>query len=118
MTEFFGKRWDAPMVDPPAEQRPTPVGQKCMWCDESVVEGDRGVFMGVMRLVNGVTVGTTEPVHMECQLRQSVGGIAHLQRRCSCCGGGDDPDDDLPAREAARASLAYVERVWRHGVPL
>lgn len=118
-TRFFGEKWDAPMADPPAEQVPTPVGQKCLWCDEPIVEGDRGILTGVVQMRNGVTVGNTEPVHMECQLRQVVGGLAHLQQRCLCCSGdGGDPEEGMTRRDGARASLAYVEEVWRHGVSL
>lgn len=81
-TVFFGERWDAPIVDD-AEQVPTPVGQRCYDCGESVEDGDRGFVRGVGRMVDGELVGSVEPIHAECDLR---GVMGHQVGVCSCTG--------------------------------
>ena len=115
---WFGRRWDAPVVDPPATELPTPVGDACLWCEEPIEAGDCGLWMHCVVMVDGESVGVVKPIHMECQVRQALGGIAHLEGRCSCRGSLCDPDDGLPLREAARVAVEYVERVLRHGNPL
>jgi len=98
---FFGPPWDTPLAEK-GEFRPTPVGDFCFRCHEMLVEGDRGMFEVV---ISALSPAMERPVHRECSLRAVVGGIAHVEGRCTCCGGTADPDDGLNYRESAR-------RVW------
>jgi hypothetical protein len=82
-TVFFGERWDAPAVDH-AQQVATPVGQKCLDCTDPIEEGDRGLLIGTVRTgLNGEHVGSIEPIHAECMLRETQG---HLYGLCHCTG--------------------------------
>jgi hypothetical protein len=82
-TLFFGRRWDAPIVDD-ARQVATPVGERCMDCGEVVVEGDRGFIRAALcRDADRKWVATPRPVHAECDLRGVQGHILGL---CRCTG--------------------------------
>jgi hypothetical protein len=106
--QWFGEPWPsetarAPVCEDDTLRIPTPVGETCLWCDETIVDGDRGELMPVMRSLEGpaeVAYG-----HIECQFRQVMGGPAHLDGgHCRHCGGPEDPEDPdlgLSAREAA-----------------
>lgn len=115
MTEqWFGTPWPDPKyrasVCADDECRvPVPVGQHCSWCDEAVVDGDQGVMTA------HVTVGGVEvrPVHIECRLRQVLGGPGHLNGKCICAGGDHDPDMGMSARDAARYVARWVEEHGR-----
>lgn len=109
---FFGERWDAPRVEE-SIQVPTPVGELCLHCEEPIEEGDRGVLMPYIDAGMNTHV---RAVHMECDLRAVLGGIAHLERRCTCYGGTDHDDNNMTRRESALATLAFIER--RRGKPL
>lgn len=108
--QWFGEPWPsetvrAPVCEDDALRIPTPVGERCTWCDEEIVEGDRGESMWVAHgLGQPPSVGYA---HMECLFRQVVGGPAHLGGgHCRHCGGPDDPADPdlgMSAREAAKA---------------
>lgn len=101
---YFGVRWDAPHFDEAVEV-PTPVGEKCLYCREPVVEGESGTLMPVGQ-IDGP--GTVEPVHIECFLRSTIGDVAHLEGRCTCYGGGDR--DERPYRVTARETMEWVVR--------
>ncbi|MFJ5984355.1 hypothetical protein [Lentzea sp. NPDC092896] len=105
MIQFFGARWDAPQVDPPAVQVATPIGEPCLHCGEAVEAGDRGLLRMAIR-AGGAGV---EPVHMECDLRMTLGGIDHLAGQCSCSGhhAGGQAAIYNSAREEATAVLAW-----------
>lgn len=55
--------------------------------------------------------------HLECLFRAVVGGVNHLEGRCSCYGGdrpGECRDPDPPGlspREAARTALAWWDNI-------
>lgn len=107
---YFGEDWSVPATEG-ADQVPTPVGEKCLYCREKIVEGDQGYMMGdFSRNLWGVV-----PVHKECQFRQVVGGLAHQHHVCSCHGGKpeDDPAKDMTKREEA---IAVWEWVQVHGI--
>jgi hypothetical protein len=89
----------------PADHTATPVGQTCLWCGETVEAGDQGVVMPTIR-EGGASM---EPLHLECHMRQVVGGVRHIEGRCLCCGGTEEPDPPgVTRREAARRA----ERAW------
>lgn len=110
MVAFFGRRWDAPMLDGDAHQVPTPVGQPCGWCGEPVAAGDQGLLRTRLALdPAGGRCATVRPVHTECDLREAVGSPAHLQGRCSCHG---EAERQWPgtARAQALATLALMNQ--------
>lgn len=76
MTQFFGARWDAPRVDD-ATQVPTPVGELCLECGESIQEGDRGLITCLVSDEGAMM----RPIHMECELRATM---SHCARQCEC----------------------------------
>ena len=45
--------------------------------------------------------------HWECMMRSIAGSVAHQQGRCSCYGGMGEDDENLSARENARAAARY-----------
>jgi hypothetical protein len=77
-------------------------------CDEVVVEGDRGSFMGLM---DPPYYG---PVHRECSLRGVLGGIGHLTNHLRWCAEEHDPDAGLGYRKSARLVWEWVTD---HGLP-
>jgi hypothetical protein len=49
--------------------------------------------------------------HWECAARSLIGGLNHLQGRCTCCGGTEDPDPpNMTRRQAAVAAVTYWKR--------
>jgi hypothetical protein len=90
---IFGRRWDAPICDA-ASLVATPVGYRCLSCDEPIVEGDAGFLRPVVR---DDTVLTIAAIHRECDLTQVLG---HFVRVCTCTGW--DPSARATAREVER----------------
>jgi hypothetical protein len=103
---WFGSDWGAPACTVEAFV-PTPVGARCLWCEEPITADDRG-FM--QHLVGADGGARPAPIHLECQVRQISGGVNHIRRRCSSSGGSAPADPPgLSKREAAIA--AY--HAWR-----
>lgn len=100
MTVFFGDRWDAPIVDPPATQMATPVGEPCYSCQESIVPGDQGV---ARTMIGADAVASLGFIHRECDL---LGAVGHMVGCCSCVSWSGT------RRELARE----CERRWALGV--
>lgn len=94
---WFGQAFDAPAWDGMPEV-PTPVGKPCLWCQEPIKEGDAGITMPYVQPLGT----TTEPFHVECHIRQALGGVRHLSKECSCYGGTDDHDSGLTERQEAK----------------
>jgi hypothetical protein len=85
-------------------RKPFPGGESCLYCGEPFDEaaGDSGQATPCLR-----ADGTTEiaHVHKECQLRSVVGGLAHLEGRCSCHGGTTETPGMTARQEAVE--------IWR-----
>lgn len=108
VTVYFGERWDTPLLDGRIHQVPTPVGEQCLHCAEPITEGDRGLLRACIRDnagLAGLTNGSVEPVHLECDLRASLGNVKHVSGRCRYTG--DCHDEPGTMREQARDVLAY-----------
>jgi hypothetical protein len=75
---FFGEPWAR--VEEDLTPAPTPVGQRCRWCKEVIVEGDQGI------------VGNGFLHHKDCYFRVLFGGVNHQIGRCHCCGGNQPAD--------------------------
>lgn len=93
---------------------PVPVGSPCLWCEELIVDGDRGESISMMTSDgnNGV-IAKTAYMHVECGFRQVMGGPAHIRGTCSCEGGTDDPDLGMTPHDAAK----FVWERWA-GYPI
>jgi hypothetical protein len=114
---YFGERWDAPVFDDTdARQFPTPVGEPCLLCEEAVVDGDRGFLRVVVRSIGpGMTSTEMLPVHRECDLRNVVGGLDHLQGRCQHTGHCNQLREQA-GRSLREDALAVWTWVQEHGV--
>ena len=102
--KWFGNSWGAPACEP-EDHVETPVGKSCLWCREPIEAGDQGFLIPHL----GRTV-TLEPHHLECQIRSIVGGLNHIEGRCSCHHGTEDPD---PPGYSRRRAAVMAERAWR-----
>lgn len=71
--------------------------------------GDRGQMMPCMK-VDGVDGWEILPVHRECEMRMVMGGIDHLDGRCSCHGGrhADGKSHTMTLREEALEVWARI----------
>lgn len=98
---WFGRRLDAPAYDD-APQVPVPFGSECLGCGELIEEWDAGITMPYITTPGTVTEAA---FHTECQLRSVMGGVAHMEKRCSCYGGVAHDDS---SRDEARAVLAWA----------
>jgi hypothetical protein len=96
----------APEDDGPPWFAWTEEPQPCGWCEEPVQSGD---------LVELTTHWDGErparrPWHRACRIRSVLGGLNHLQGRCTCCGGTEPPDPpELSRRAAALAAVAWMQ---------
>lgn len=107
MMHWFGRSKWAPMCDDCPHTR-TPIGVPCRHCKEPIERDDDGV---AMEHYDGGEVLMLNPYHYECHLRMITGGLNHLRKTCSCCGGADDPDPpEMTVREAAKAAVTFWEK--------
>jgi hypothetical protein len=80
---YFGAPWDVPALEG-ARQVPTPVGEKCLRCAETIEANDRGWIRTAVELDDGgKPVGRSAPIHTECDF---IGVGGHLFGVCSCTG--------------------------------
>jgi hypothetical protein len=112
--QYFGKRYGAPAFEFAKKVR-APVGEKCDYCDEPIVEGDNGILL---RAGDPYARSPRGAYHLACYLRPFIGSAAHIEGRCGCPNGPFDNDEEqkLTRREAAQAAFAAHER--RQGMKL
>jgi hypothetical protein len=82
------------------------MSEVCVHCAEEILPGDQ---RPATPLINGMT-GEPMPEHWECALRQTIGSVAHIERRCSCYVPGsheNDPEDVSPRTAAHLAVVAW-----------
>lgn len=105
MRQYFGVKWDAPAYEDAVEV-PTPLGESCLYCREPIVEGESGLMMPY---VGNDGAAVMAAGHIECELRSMLGSVAHLEGRCSCCGGAGNGDAGRASyREAARETMSWL----------
>jgi hypothetical protein len=104
---YFGPPWPSGICDE-GRQVETPWGRPCALCEEAIIEGDQGSFVG---LPAWPYYG---PVHRECSLRSALGGIGHLDNHSYWCKQQHDPDAGYSYRQSA---LMVWDRVAAHGFP-
>lgn len=100
MNKWFGSWYPAPAyIDTPDVE--TPVGAPCHYCSEAIVAGDDGW------IDSGGAV-----FHRACFMRNFIGSVAHIQRRCSCYVPGADEGDPpgMTLRQGAEAALDAHQR--------
>lgn len=103
---YFGEPWPSGVCDD-GTPVPAPIGEPCANCEEAIVAGDRGSFIG-----NGVWPDRPAlvPVHRECQLRMVLGGIGHHRDHAYWCHAMGDPDGGLGYRASALAVWEMLTR--------
>lgn len=84
----------------------TPVGQRCIWCSESIVEGDSGI---IIDLIDGTSQPKDAIYHRECFLRTVFGSLGHQMQVCGCYGGQLEDPPGISKREAAKTAVAFYE---------
>lgn len=109
MNRWFGER-AVLAIQQELPHTETPVGEPCLWCEEPIEEGDNGFVTPYI----GESESSLRAWHKACWQRQSMGGLNHIEGRCTCQGGTEPPDPpELTKREAAVAAVAAYERT--HG---
>lgn len=85
----------------PAEEIPVPVGEACLHCAEPFRAEDSG-----MQYPDGGCA------HANCHLRQILGSVAHLEKRCSCyvVGSAEGDPEGMTPRQAADAAVETWNR--------
>lgn len=111
---WFGPKWDAVICET-AQQAEAPIGLPCLHCDEPIAEDERGVLHDGRLLgpdyARYLTPDSRVVYHLECSMRLALGGVNHIQGRCTCQGGTEPPDPPhLSKREAARLAVATWNR--------
>lgn len=78
-----------------------PHNAKCYHCEEPILITDPGI-----RYPDG------DYAHRNCHIRQIVGSVAHIEKRCGCYveGSHDSDDPALTPRQAADAAVALWQR--------
>jgi len=109
---WFGEPWlsgicyddDGRLIE--EMRKPCPVGEKCLHCHEPFVEGDSGKATPFIARHREPEIRHS---HKECWLREGLGSLAHLERRCPCYGGTDHETSGLTARQEAVAVWDWVQ---------
>lgn len=85
-----------------------PIGQPCVWCGEAFTADDKGVALPYA----GASAKDPPEVnyHRECFLRTVIGSVAHLEQRCTCCGGTEHDPPGISLRQAAIEAVELHER--------
>jgi hypothetical protein len=133
VNNYFGEPWESGICDGGTRQA-TPVGKECFFCEEAIVEGDRGVFivanpcmaesMAEDHIVWLFTQHPYDPnrgyvsigmnaAHRECQFREVMGGIGHHEDHVRWCLTEHDTDG---GRTRHQSSIEVWERLTREGV--
>ena len=104
--QWFGDDPPPAFVDPESHTS-VPIGELCVWCDEAVTAQDSGVMIDCI----GESCVRRRAQHYECHLRQVIGGVNHLRKLCTCCGGSLPPDPSgMSRRNAAQLAVDEWER--------
>jgi len=115
--KWFGDPWPtdelrASVCESPNDRVGTPEGERCLWCEEPIAENDRGIIMPCIVLgLDGNPKSELRPCHVECNVRQVVGSMNHINGNCLCTGQAEAAST-LSVREDA---LAVWDWVQSHG---
>jgi hypothetical protein len=97
MTDYFGDPWNPSIAA--QEQGPTPIGDLCLYCHETIEDGDQGVWVN----------DGADALHRECLVRMIAGSVGHQKGRCFCFGGEEEDPPGLTKREAAIEAARLAE---------
>ena len=100
---FFGPTAWGGAVDDPKLLVETPVGDRCLYCEETIVEGDSGCIFPYLDSEGPRLIAE----HRECFLRHIFGSVGHQRGKCSCYGGTEEDPEGMTKREAARAAVRF-----------
>jgi len=75
----FGPRWHSVMTEH-ATWVPTPVGERCLFCEEPIEEGDQGFLRGH---IDASGKSSMRWAHGGCD---AIGVVGHIYGVCSCTG--------------------------------
>lgn len=106
---YHGKLWDAPMTDL-AEKMSDRLAKSvltgnvpCDLCAEPLLY-EQNILL--LPYIGG---------HLECQIRSVMGNVQHLEGRCICNNGKDNPLPGEEEQSYREESLAAVEWLIKHG---
>lgn len=117
MYGWFGEPWKSAICYGPSGRlievlrKPVPVTEDCWSCETRIGASDSG-----HAIVDTGKLGQfrVRHIHRECSVRETLGGLNHMNKRCSCYGGTDDPPDGMTKRDEALAVwgrlFAMIER--------
>jgi hypothetical protein len=108
---WFGSTWGAP-VNEESTHVSTPVGIPCAHCDEPIAEGDQGYLIPAFRTASEMEI---LPWHFECHMREVVGSVGHLQKKCHCFGGTESDPPGMTKRQAAAAAWGLFNQLQGQG---
>lgn len=108
--EVFGLEPWGPAVDGDCTMTATPVGWKCLRCEEPIAADDDGLIMPYAHA--GPGGGRLVAQHRECFMREVLGSVGHQDKKCSCYGGTEEDPPGLTRREAAWAAVEFAEGRW------
>jgi hypothetical protein len=132
MNDYFGEPWESGICED-GTRHATPVGKKCLFCEEAIVEGDRGEFIYANPSIpesmaediivwvftekpggdEGYQSIAMNPNHRECMYREVMGGIGHHEDHAHWCGYPlYDPDGGRTRRQS---SIEVWERLTGRG---
>jgi len=141
VTLFFGKKWDAPRLDDTEDrrvvQKAVPVGEQCLYCEELILHGDRGLFhpsvtatyrgligflldwagwTTLLKRRQRIWTARLRPIHAECDMRMVLGSINHLNGNCICCKGSGFQETEWAGtrRQEALAVWALMNERRQH----
>jgi hypothetical protein len=97
--QWFGKEWFGTPMAMDCPHIEVPVGDKCVHCEERFVLEDSGMKYASSK---------GPYAHRNCFLRQIIGSVAHVERRCSCfvANAGEGDPIGMTPRQAADAAVA------------
>lgn len=95
-TKYFGPDWH-----PHFDSVPIPIGEECTWCGEPIREDDQGF----------ITAGSPRMFHEVCFLRQIIGSVGHIRKRCNCYGRCEGDPPGMTLRQAARAAVSLYNSI-------
>jgi hypothetical protein len=81
----------------------------CLHCGEPVLWDEPCERIPVMTAEGDAIRAHLGRMHRNCFLRGLLGGVGHIEGRCSCYGGTYDDPPEMTKREAADAAV----RLWR-----
>lgn len=112
MMRWFGPDHLPPFDDGDLVRAPAPIGERCVWCDEPILEGEYGFLVPH---VESAGSARERPHHNECLARQMLGSVAHQLGLCTCVNPESKHEDPpgITRRQAAKAALSLARKKYK-----